>query len=60
MAETSYIIDPDQGIGCIKFGETIEQVRNKLGLSDETENLDESTTLWIYKALKLHITFQPG
>jgi hypothetical protein len=42
----------------VEFGATTQQVQNQLGLPDETENLDQSTTLWCYKLLKLEIAFQ--
>ena len=58
MEEALHRIEPGQGIGNVKFGDSTEQVQKYLGSPDVTDNLDQSTTLWNYRSLRLEIAFQ--
>jgi hypothetical protein len=53
-----HVIEPDHGIGVVKFGESPDEVQEHLGLPDETEILDESTMFLRYSALKLSFAFR--
>jgi hypothetical protein len=57
MQDALYRIEPGQGIGGIKFGDSAEQLQKILGPPDEIDNVDEATAFWCYSALKLRFLF---
>ena len=57
MQNPLYNIEPGQGIGNVKFGDSTEQLQKLFGLPDEIENLDQATTIWRYSLLKLEFAF---
>jgi hypothetical protein len=52
-------IEIGRGLGDIKFGMSLEEVRQRLGAPDEIETFDEteSVVLWYYSNHKLQIIF---
>jgi hypothetical protein len=60
MQDALYRIEPGQGIGSVKFGDSTEQLQKLFGLPDEIEDLDQATTFWRYSVLKLRFAFQSG
>ena len=57
MDEALHRIEPGQGIGSVRFGDSPEQVQGHLGPPEEIENLDQATMFWRYSALKLQFAF---
>jgi hypothetical protein len=55
MEEKLFKIEPGEGIGYIRFRDSIDQVRRLLGRPDKNDDFDEVTTFWSYKTLKLQI-----
>lgn len=58
MHEDLFTIEPGQGIGGVKFGDSTEQLQERLGLADEIEDVGQSATFWRYGLLKLEFGFQ--
>lgn len=52
-----YTIEPGQGIGSVKFGDSTEQLQKLFGSPDEIEDLDQATAIWRYSVLKLEFAF---
>jgi hypothetical protein len=60
QGEFQQVIRITQGLGAIKFGMAMEEVRQCLGNPDEVEILDEneSVIMWAYTNHKLQVLFQ--
>lgn len=57
MDNPLYRIEPNEGIGDVRFGDSTERLQNLLGSPDEIENFDQATTYWRYRVLKLRFAF---